>query len=228
MFHGCQAINSFEGSPTSFTRGPWMMPKTQSIRRIGPWSCEMLRYNCDNETYETNWPKNVRKHKKTSKKFYWERLRKAIKTVPSIGPRCAGHHGLLWSLSSLAGPTTPGGLETILWRGHKTATFLKRPTRYAHLIGIRSLEVRNWELKRISCAPNLKTWKFSNFGGFSPPEGFDQFETHDLGITDRKVETVFGLHYLEKLPLQSVPEPGHGTLDQCHEGVSGGFFSRCC
>ena len=33
--------------------------------------------------------------------------------------------------------------------------------------------------------------------------------------SDRKVETVFGLHYLEKLPLQSVPEPGRGTLDQC-------------
>lgn len=31
----------------------------------------------------------------------------------------------------------------------------------------------------------------------------------------RKVETVFGLHYLEKLPLQSVPEPGRGALDQC-------------
>ena len=53
MCHGCQEINSFEGSPTSFTRGPWMMLKTQSIRRIGPWSCEMLRYNCDNETKMT-------------------------------------------------------------------------------------------------------------------------------------------------------------------------------
>ena len=226
MCHGCQEINSFEGSPTSFTRGPWMMLKTQSIRRIGPWSCEMLRYNCDNET---KWPKikNVRKRKtsdKIEKVLLRKDFRRLLRLFLQLGLVVQGHHGLLWSLSSLAGPTTPGRLETILWRGHqKTGIYF---------------EAFDWIYKPWSqklgaskkilwpCAPNLKKLGSSNqlFLALVLPKDLINplkkkktwFGDHQWATRKnvRKVETVFGLHYLEKLPLQSVPEPGRGTLDQ--------------
>ena len=54
-------------------------------------------------------------------------------------------------------------------------------------------------------------------GFFSIPLKNHDLGNHQWATSDhvRKVETVFGLHYLEKLPLQSVPEPGRGTLDPC-------------
>ncbi len=110
-------------------------PEDWAILWDGPW------YNCENEnemiiTWYKMWG-NSETHGKM-KKFYWETPYKTLKPVPSIGPCRAGHHGLLWSLSSLAGPTTLGGLETILWRGHETAIFWNGLPWYAHLIGFRS------------------------------------------------------------------------------------------
>lgn len=156
MCHGCQEINSFEGSPTSFTRGPWMMLKTQSIRRIGPWSCEMLRYNCDNET---KWPKikNVRKRKtsdKIEKVLLRKDFRRLLRLFLQLGLVVQVIMDFFEAFPRLQGQPRLVDLRRFCEEDTKKQGFILK-----RLIGFTSLEVRNWELQRRSCDPVHQTWK---------------------------------------------------------------------
>lgn len=116
-------------------------------------------------TMKQKWPniKNVRKRQKNQKSSIEKDLRRLLRLFLQLRLVVQVIMDFFEAFPRLQGQPRLVDLRRFCEEDTKNRdVFLKRPPRYAHLIGFRSLEVRNWELQRRSCAPNLKKLGSSN------------------------------------------------------------------